>query len=228
MARSLHDRALEGTPKPKNDRTNIMPKLPRALAAIAAILLASCGTDGTQPSQVIATGGPQLSLLDPPIEVSLLQRTTPLLHNFVASSTIGPEGGTLRITNAGVSITFPAGAIASPTRITVTAIPGFAVAYLFQPHGLTFAKPAVITQDLRGTRAPRDLAGLQQLEGAYFTGLDELLGLLAIIRETRPTLVDVNAQRVTWTVDHFSGYAVSTKRRSGYISSSGNLIPTGH
>ena len=132
-----------------------MPKHPRALAMLAAAALAACGPDGTAPSELIATGGPLLNLGDPPIEVSVLQRSTPLLHNFVAASTIGPEGGTLRIADAGFSITFPAGAVAEPTEITVAAVPGYAVAYLFHPHGLTFARPAVATQELRGTRAPR-------------------------------------------------------------------------
>ena len=84
------------------------------------------------------------------------------------------------------------------------------------------------TQELRGTRAPRDPSGLRRLEGAYFLGLEELLGLVATVHETRPTLVDADARRLTWTVEHFSGYAVSSARRSGYISASGNLIPTGH
>ncbi|HEU0298913.1 MAG TPA: hypothetical protein VFR37_05645 [Longimicrobium sp.] len=202
-----------------------MPKH-RALAVLAATALASCGTDGTQPSGVIATGGPQLSLSDPPIEVSILQRSTPLLHNFVATSTIGPEGGTIRLPDAGFSITFPANAVASPTSITVAAVPGYAVAYLFHPHGLVFAQPAVATQDLRSTRAPRTTSGLRQMEGAYFPGLESLLGLVATVSETRPALVDADARKMTWTVEHFSGYAVST-RRSGYLNSSGNLIPVG-
>ena len=102
------------------------------------------------------------------------------------------------------------------------------MAYLFQPHGLVFNVPAVATQDLRGTRAPRDPVMLRQLEGAYFLGVEDLLGLVATVHETRPTLVDTNARKVTWTVEHFSGYTVSTTRRSGYINSSGNLIPSGH
>ncbi|HEX2081582.1 MAG TPA: hypothetical protein VHG08_28015 [Longimicrobium sp.] len=205
-----------------------MPKHHRALAVLAAAALAACGADGTQPSGVIATGGPLLELSDPPIEVSVLQRSTPLVHNFAAAAVIGPEGGTLRIPDAGFSITFPANAVAEPTEISVTAVPGYAVAYLFQPHGLVFATPAVITQELRGTRAPRDPSALRQLEGAYFTGPEELVGPTATVRETRPTLVDTDARKVTWTVEHFSGYTVSSTRRGGYINASGNLIPTGH
>jgi hypothetical protein len=212
----------------KTSGTEIMPKHHRAFAVFAAAALAACGVDGTQPSGVIATGGPLLDLSDAPIEVNVLQRSTPLLHNFAAAAVIGPEGGTLRIPDAGFSITFPANAVAQPTPITVTAVPGSAVAYLFQPHGLVFAAPAVITQELRGTRAPRDPSVLRQMEGAYFTGVEELVGLVATVHETRPTLVDTNARKVTWTVEHFSGYTVSSTRRSGYLNSSGNLIPVGH
>lgn len=204
-----------------------MPKHLRALAVLAAAALASCGVDGTQPTGPISTSGSLLSLVDPPIEVNVLQRTGPLLHNFVATALIGRGGGTLRLNEAGFSIAIPPNALARPTLITVAAVPGTAVAYLFQPHGLVFARPAVITQDLRSTQAFGDPALLGELEGAYFPDLGLLAGLTAIVTETRPTTVDALGTRMTWTVEHFSGYTASSGRRSGYISASGNRIPIG-
>ena len=121
-------------------------------------------------------------------------------------------------------MTFPANSVHFPTLITVVAVPGTAVAYLFQPHGLVFRKPPVITQDLRGTEAFRDPSLLGELEGAYFPEAGLLDGLTAIIRETRPTTVDVTGWKMRFDVEHFSGYTASA-RRSGYISSSGNVIP---
>ena len=74
-----------------------------------------------------------------------------------------------------------------------TALPGTAVAYLFAPHGLVFHKSPVITQDLRGTEVFGDPLRLGELEGAYFPEVSALAGLTAIIRETRPTQVDVTS-----------------------------------
>jgi len=103
-------------------------------------------------------------------------------------------------------------------------VPGTAVAYVFQPHGLVFQQAPVITQDLRGTEAFRNSSMLADLEGAYFPDTGLLDGLTAIVRETRPTTVDINGWKMRFDVEHFSGYTAST-RRSGYISSSGNVIP---
>lgn len=197
----------------------------RVLTVLAAAALAACGTDSTQPSELISTGEPLLGLSDP-IEVNVLQRTSPLLHGFEATAVIGRGGGTLRIGEAGFAIAIPPNALARPTLITVAAVPGTAVAYLFQPHGLVFARPAVITQDLGGTQAAHDPSLLEELEGAYFPDLSLLSGLTATVTETRPTLVDGQGGRMAWTVEHFSGYTASSGR-SGYTSSSGNLIPTG-
>lgn len=195
----------------------------RTVAVVAVAALAACG-DSTQPSELITTGGPSLSLFDPPVVIDVLQRSEPLLHNFAAVGIIGRSGGTLRIPEAGFSIVFPPNAVRLPTPITVIAIPGRSVAYLFQPHGLVFQQAPVITQDLRGTEAYRNPSMVADLEGAYFPDTGLLSGLTALIRETRPTTVSVSDWKMRFDVQHFSGYAASA-RRSGYISSSGNVIP---
>lgn len=196
----------------------------RAGALLLAASLAACGDDGTQPSGLIRTGGPALDLSDPPMVVEVLQRSEPLPHNSVAAATIGRGGGIIRIPEAGFTITFPANSVRQPTEITVTALEGTSVAYLFEPHGLVFHRSPVIMQDLRGTAVYGDQAALGDLEGAYFPSITDLNGGSATVRETRSTSVDVTGWRTRFDVDHFSGYTLST-RRSGYINSSGNLIP---
>lgn len=195
-------------------------------ALLVAAALAACTPDSTGPDGLITTGGPALDLSDPPVVVDVLQRSEPLLHSLAASGVIGRGGGTLRIPEAGFSITFPSNAVRVPTLVTVTAVPGTAVAYLFAPHGLVFHRSPAITQDLRGTEVFGHPSRLGELEGAYFPDPGALEGLTATIRETRPTTVDVSGWRMRFDVDHFSGYTAST-RRTGYISSSGNLIPLG-
>jgi hypothetical protein len=196
----------------------------RAVAVLAVATLAACGPDSTQPSGLITTGGPSLDMSDPPMVVDVLQRSEPLVHNFAAGAVIGRAGGVIRIPEAGFTMTFPANAVRVPTPITVVAVPGTAVAYLFQPHGLVFQKAPTIMQDLRGTAAFADPAILGQLEGAYFPEAGLLDGLTAIVRETRPTAVDVTGSRVRFDVQHFSGYTLSTKR-SGYLNANGNVVP---
>lgn len=197
----------------------------RVCLPVLAVFLASCGSDSTQPSALIRTGAPILGLFDPALEVDVLQRSAPLLHNFAAAQVIGREGGTLSIPEAGLSVEFPPNAVRAPTLISVTALPGTGVAYDFQPHGLVFRRPPVITQDLRGTAVFGDPSLRATLEGAYVPNPAGLAGRTARVRETRPTVVDVSGWTMRFGVDHFSTYVASSGRRSGYISSSGNLIP---
>lgn len=195
----------------------------RVVALVAVATLAAC-SDSTQPSNLITTGGPSLNLSDPPVVIDVLQRSEPLLHNFAAAALIGRNGGVIRLPEAGFTMTFPANSVRFPTLITVVAVPGTPVAYLFEPHGLVFQKPPTITQDLRGTEAFGNSAIIRDLEGAYFPEPELLDGLTAIIGETRPTTVDINGWKMRFDVQHFSGYTASA-RRTGYISASGNVIP---
>jgi hypothetical protein len=202
-----------------------MPKHLRVFLPIVAALLAACGPDTTQPSALIGTGAPVLELFDPALEVDVLQRSAPLLHSFAAVGVIGRDGGTLSLPEAGFSIEFPPNAVRLPTLVSVTALPGTAVAYVFQPHGVVFRRPPIITQDLRGTEAFGNPGLRSTLEGAYVPDLAMLAGLTARVRETRPTTVDVAGWKMRFDVNHFSTYVASSGRRSGYISASGNLIP---
>ena len=188
--------------------------------------LAACGTDGTAPSATVRTGGPPLLLGSLPIFVDVLQRNAPLPRTYTSAATIGSAGGTIAIPEAGFRIDFPAGAVNAPVQITVKALAGRNVAYDFAPHGLRFARTPTITQELQGTAAYGSTAIRAGLEGAYAPDLLGLLGSLLRITETRPTTVQVDTWQMRWTVEHFSGY-VASSRRSGYISSSGNLIPAG-
>jgi ZU5 domain len=203
---------------------NFMLKPHRAFALVAALLLAACGTETTAPASIVHTGGPPLLLGDLPLFVEVLQRTAPLPRTRTASATIDADGGTIAIPEAGFRIDFPAGAVSEPVEVSVTAPAGRNVAYEFQPHGLRFARSPVITQELRGTTVYGNVAARARLEGAYSPSLLGLLGSLLRISETRPTTVQVDTWQMRWNVEHFSGY-VASARRSGYISSSGTLIP---
>jgi hypothetical protein len=190
----------------------------RRLAALAfgALALVSCGTDqptGVPPLSAAVPHAPSASLLGvltSLLSVDGLQRTTPLAAPITVSKAIGAEGGTLAIPEAGVTVTVPRGALAQTTTITMTARAGALVAYDFAPHGITFAKPLVFSQQLRGTNASLLTAPLLQL--GYYSDAGLLTKTGALVSE----LLGGTLNTLTWTftaaIPHFSGYIVTCGR----------------
>jgi hypothetical protein len=194
------------------------PTLRRLTAlAFGALALVSCGTD--QPT---AVSRPDLSAPDVPsasllttitslLTVDGLQRTTPLAAPITVSKSIGVDGGTLAIPQAGVTVVVPKGALAQPTTITMTARAGSLVAYDFAPHGITFAKPLVFSQQLKGTNASILNAPFLQL--GYYSDPNLLTQTGGLVSE----LLGGTLNTLTWTftapIPHFSGYIVTCDRR---------------
>lgn len=194
------------------------------LAAVLGTAVLGC-SDATAPE---AAPQPRADLLGSVLQVDLLQRLLPLGQSYSAAATIGPAGGSIRIPQAGITIAFPAGAVAAPTPIRVTALAGRNVAYTFEPHGLTFPKRPVITQDLGVTQVVQRLLLASQLEGVYFASPAQITGGTATVQEAIPASVDLLRLRMSFPVAHFSGYAASTSRRGGgYLTSSGTRIAPG-
>jgi hypothetical protein len=147
--------------------------------------------------------------------VQILKRTKGLKTTATASAVIGPDGGSLSIPGAGVEVVFAHGAVAKATRITVTAGKGKDVAYEFQPHGLTFSAPVVVRQDLKNTTAESDPLLAASLQGSYFEGTLEanLIGTHGVyshIKEGRKAKLNGAATTLEFTIEHFSGYMLST------------------
>jgi hypothetical protein len=194
------------------------PTLRRLTAlAFGALALVSCGTD--QPT---AVSRPDLSAPDVPsasllttitslLTVDGLQRTTPLAAPITVSKSIGVDGGTLAIPQAGVTVVVPKGALAQPTTITMTARAGSLVAYDFAPHGITFAKPLVFSQQLKGTNA--SLLSAPFLNLGYYSDPNLLTSTGGLVSE----LLGGTLNTLTWTftapIPHFSGYIVTCDRR---------------
>ncbi len=200
------------------------------LATTLTFFAVGCGVDGpSAPTRAAPTaldtrvvagarrGRPAASVLD---TVSVLRRIVPLRSDIVQTAVIGPSGGDLRLGTAGVVVHFPAGAVAVPTTITMTAHAGWQVAYDFEPHGIKFAQPVTITQDLRKTLAVWSPALLNSLEGDYF---DDSTGsvfldpwkLVATVKEHLDGSCDRRAMLLTFQIHHFSGYLVSSGRSGG-------------
>lgn len=182
----------------------------------------SVGPEAAPPEVAAA---PNDALLSSLLSVNVLQRLRPLPQEYSAAGIIGPGGGTLSIPQAGFSITFPAGAVSAPTAVRATAFAGSGVGYRFAPHGLRFSRSPVITQQLGLTELVNRLLLARSLEGAYFPDDALYNGTTAQVTEFRPASVDLLRMRMSFTIDHFSGYTASSGRRmSGYTSSSGDRI----
>jgi hypothetical protein len=142
------------------------------------------------------------------IVVPAVQRRTPLATPITVVKTIGSAGGTLSIPAAGVTVVVPSGALSSSTVITMTARSGSLVAYDFAPHGITFAKPLVFTQDLSVTNV-----GLLQrafLKLAYYSDPSLLGRTVATVTELLSGLLSGNT--FTAKINHFSGYILTCGR----------------
>jgi len=189
----------------------------RRLAALAlgALALASCG--GEHPTlpqlQQSAPDAPAADLLGGVtslVGMNGLQRTTPLAVPITVSKAIGADGGTLAIPEAGVTVTVPRGALAATTTITMTARAGTLVAYDFAPHGITFAKPLVFSQQLRGTNATLLSAPLLRL--GYYEDANLLTRTGGLVSELLGGAVNTLTWTFTSTIPHFSGYIVTCGR----------------
>jgi hypothetical protein len=179
---------------------------------VAAVFAAGCGENSgiTSPPQAPATRS-LLTILSSPETVQVITRKTPLPAPVSASAVFGAFGGTLTVPGTGLKVVVPALAVLSPTRITVTAVAGSQVAYEFEPHGIHFVTPLLVTQNLSGTSA--DNAGLlQPVRAGYFANLSDLdpLNGTGLVSELLGTTLSLLTKSATFPVFHFSGYLIAT------------------
>lgn len=215
-----------------------MRKLLPAVCAVVALGIAiGCGSDSvltpttsrgsasiTPPAQALAGSADETDT------VLALTRNRPLDHDVSATATIGPDGGSITIDAAGATIVFPAGALDSPRQIKMTAKAGAAVAYEFCPHGITFAVPVVVQQDLTFTRA--SVSNFRTLQAGYYRrSLDAIFvdAANAIVKVSELRGIDLdrpsNPRFGTFYISHFSGYIMSTGFAGGGGGDSSSAQP---
>jgi hypothetical protein len=130
------------------------------------------------------------------------------------SQTIGVLGGTITIPETGLSISFPAGAVAAPITITITPDADY-VAYKMEPAGTQFLAPVVVIQSIPYT----ELDGRQltkPLFAAYIA--DDKLSLSGNVpvSELEPAqtifspLDPLIPQSHVWIIRHFSRYMLAS------------------
>lgn len=162
------------------------------------------------------------ALINPGIDtVLVLKRPFLLAKDVSVSADIGPQGGEIKINEAGAKIDFPPGALRENTRITMTAKAGWNVAYEFAPHGITFDKPVKIQQDLKYTLAYRMKDAKSLTAGYYQQDLNgsflDRWKLFARVSELRHVDVDhpANPRVAKFYIYHFSGYLMSSGFKGG-------------
>lgn len=145
-------------------------------------------------------------LLDP---LPVLRRSEALDETEVVSATVGADGAVLELEDAGLRVYIPKGALSERTLITVEAPEGDLVGYHFSPHGLQFAKPVVLVQELEDTEADGFPEVLTQLVGAYFEG--ELLPEVDPLELLNVKVFEEDDEEVAaLLIHHFSGYVIAT------------------
>ena len=135
----------------------------------------------------------------PTSSIGLVPRKWPIDHDVTRSALIGPAGGYLSIGETGFQLEIPAGALAEPTVITVTAKGGEYELYEFGPHGLTFDLPVKMYFSVESVQTAREL--VDTAEGVY---LDQGDGLDVLERFP----LDRSGFWVIFSSTHFSRYAL--------------------
>lgn len=200
----------------------------RSLAVVAgAIIIASCSEAGisgpnTNQERIATTASVQPAadrLLDHVSDVSRLELKAvwwKKQHKDVikVSKTIDQSGGTISIPETGLTLSFPAGAVAAPITITVTSDEKY-VAYKMEPTGTKFLKDVTATQQLNTT----SIFGSplrRQLYAAYIPDDNvKLTGKVPVLEiEPGTTIFSVLSsllpQAHVWTIRHFSRYILAS------------------
>lgn len=130
------------------------------------------------------------------------------------SATIGLNGGSLSIPGSDFTITFPYGALSTPTTITITSDASGYVSYDMQPHGLTFRKPVIVTQKLRNTAVYGTPLAIDSFCAYFAKDLLDLSGILQALEiETTTIFANPNTglpEVETWQLNHFSRYMLAS------------------
>jgi hypothetical protein len=192
----------------------------RLLGVATLALAASCASDATAPAPASTTAN--RLLLGSPQTVSVVRRDTPLAAPLQASATVGLLGGVIQLPGAGLKVVVPPLAVTKSTRITVTALAGDQLAYEFEPHGIHFLTPLLVTQNLNGTSAVNSGGLLSPLIAGYFASTSDLnpLNGTGLVSELLGVVLNLSNKTATFPVFHFSGYLIATGEGRDYSDAS--------
>jgi hypothetical protein len=195
----------------------------RALPAVlASFVIASCSDSGvsnpTAPVDAIAEG----SFKTPALTGSSTDKSNLELRALwwkerhrnlpPVSQWIDPSGGTISIPETGFTMSFPAGAVKAPIKITVTADEDY-VSYKMEPAGTQFSKDVTVTQSLAATELNGE-ALRHQLFAAYIADNVSLSGKVPVLYLLPSYTIfspsGLIPQAHVWTITHFSRYMLAS------------------
>jgi hypothetical protein len=182
------------------------------------IVASACGDLSTSPRGGRGTlTSPSYVPPDSAVLAAAVTRSRALRSDLTYRFTVVPDdSATVAIPGTGLTVAVPAGAVAAPVTITVTAYAGSTLAYDFQPHGTRFLRPLVLRQALATTAYAR-LTDPGAVEAGYFGNAAQLHpDNTACVDEFLPVRVDAAGGTAEWNVEHFSGYILSSGRRGKY------------
>lgn len=198
----------------------IRSTLLRSISAVfGALLMASCSDSGVLGPE--SFGGVPIppGLNDAPVAVSGLE-LRPLWwkasrdNPISVTKTIGAAGGIISIPETGLTISFPAGAVAAPIDITIIADPDY-VAYKMDPAGTKFLAPVTVTQAMASTELDGRQLGAHVF-AAYIADDNLSLSGNVPVLELAPTqtIFSPLAPRIpvaqVWIIRHFSRYMLAS------------------
>jgi|SRR5690348_1807280 hypothetical protein len=190
------------------------PTAVRIAILIAAAIVLACSGEQALVFSPHLDGAPPVGLVSDPAgaQIHPLRRDLVLAVDDSFSFDVGPAGTSVQHPSLGLTILVPAGAVAAPAHITVTALKGAALAYRFAPHGLHFNVPLQLTQSLRGVKLSQPLS-VPQLFAGYFADdslpIDPTTGN-ARVTEVLPVQVNVKDRTAILEIRHFCGYTVAS------------------
>lgn len=130
------------------------------------------------------------------------------------SKIIDRSGGTISIPETGLTVSFPAGAVAGPIRVTITSDDQY-VAYKMEPTGTRFLKDVTATQVLNTTSIFGEPLR-NQLYAAYIADDNVKLSGKVPVLEIEPSTTIFSPlsphlpQAQVWTIRHFSRYMLAS------------------
>jgi hypothetical protein len=128
------------------------------------------------------------------------------------SAVVGPDGATLSLPGADFSMNIPAGAISTPTAITIVSRGGSYVVYDMLPHGLRFAVPVTAVQGLSTVAGYRTSAS-NNIRSAYLSQANQQVAVDGSVSPVELEAASTYyygatpvAEKHSWIVNHFSRY----------------------
>ncbi|MBI3985680.1 MAG: hypothetical protein HY343_02075 [Lentisphaerae bacterium] len=182
------------------------------------------------PSPVVGSASSDSAAVSPPVTLTATDVPTPVMASV--AQTIGPSGGNVEYPALGVRLAIPPGALAQPTRISITPYPGdpppffdrplppevlrairVGPAMNLEPHGTRFEKPIEVEVRM----SPEAVDGMRNAPSWVEVGCFD--GRLWQPLEVRSLSPD---GRLTFNTDHFS--IVVVVRVAGAVMAAGALV----